>query len=658
MKPRLAMLTALAACACVSLGFTPPTIGDPAPRTIRFDDEGGKLVVHARHVIATGEPPRGAGTRIEIDVAGDNLQAARLTVEDPTIKRIELSPGTPSRLTLILHRDAKAADLAALMRIDNEEDGVRVTLPHTTASAPSEAAAITATAPASSIAAAVAAASAAHPTVEPRGKTTTTTIATKAVVDPAPEAESDASHAIAAAPADPRAARAARVVATPLPSDKRPVVEPSATEQSENARPLGLAERHDPAVVVESRVAELPGGESGLFAALGIIALLLVAGALIVWNRRRLGVAPPYGDAIRVLATRALGPRVRLMLLSVGDQRVLMSVSDSGAQPIGRWHQRIEEEDGRAPSFERSLAANLPEVDEEDAITPAMLAAAGITSPRLVVDRARASHAPPPIPPSVAPRTSAPSIEAAPQPPSIDIPLAPFAAAVAASPASTIPSAPTHHRIAGFADADAPSHSHSSWHSPSTIAADVTVLAEVAASPPEAVAPSGEKFAITFSSARITPPSMPVAAPTTMAISRSSISEIAGDSWPLSSRPSATPPSAALAALTAVAVSPVASPPAAALAVAPTIAMPLVATTDGAAAAALASPAVAGILKLRGQSTSPAVAPVANPDEDAAWARELLAATRMSPSGTGATHGTGAAYGNGLRSARGHGAGL
>ncbi|MCY1303905.1 flagellar biosynthetic protein FliO [compost metagenome] len=61
-----------------------------------------------------------------------------------------------------------------------------------------------------------------------------------------------------------------------------------------------------------------------------LLGLLLVVGLifLLAWLLRRVQqIAPRGGQAIRIVATQALGPRDRLVLVEVGGEQILLGVS-------------------------------------------------------------------------------------------------------------------------------------------------------------------------------------------------------------------------------------------------------------------------------------------------------------------------------------------
>jgi Flagellar biosynthesis protein, FliO len=74
---------------------------------------------------------------------------------------------------------------------------------------------------------------------------------------------------------------------------------------------------------------------SGVLLVLGICA---AGGGLVLWARKRRPA--PTEEAIRVIASRGLGGKARVVLLAAGERELLLSVSDKGnARLIGRWRR-------------------------------------------------------------------------------------------------------------------------------------------------------------------------------------------------------------------------------------------------------------------------------------------------------------------------------
>ncbi|MGK4351535.1 flagellar biosynthetic protein FliO [Enterobacter sichuanensis] len=76
----------------------------------------------------------------------------------------------------------------------------------------------------------------------------------------------------------------------------------------------------------------LPATGSILMTVSGALALILLLLVVLAWAARRSGLARRLNDAqgnMTLVATQSLGPRERLVLVDVGDQRLVLGVSAS-----------------------------------------------------------------------------------------------------------------------------------------------------------------------------------------------------------------------------------------------------------------------------------------------------------------------------------------
>jgi flagellar biogenesis protein FliO len=76
------------------------------------------------------------------------------------------------------------------------------------------------------------------------------------------------------------------------------------------------------------------GSSRGWLSGAAAFILLVAAGVLVVSRKRR---AQPSGEMIRILASKPLGGKTRLVLVGAGPRQLLLSVGDKGARVIGRW---------------------------------------------------------------------------------------------------------------------------------------------------------------------------------------------------------------------------------------------------------------------------------------------------------------------------------
>ncbi|MFC4861504.1 flagellar biosynthetic protein FliO [Pseudomonas sp. JS3066] len=96
---------------------------------------------------------------------------------------------------------------------------------------------------------------------------------------------------------------------------------------------------------------------SGMAAQLGQLAigLLLVVGLifLLAWLLRRVQqLGPRGGQAIKLVASQALGPRDRLVLVQVGGEQILLGISAGRITPLHVLKEPVQQADAEAASPE------------------------------------------------------------------------------------------------------------------------------------------------------------------------------------------------------------------------------------------------------------------------------------------------------------------
>ncbi|MBS7663054.1 flagellar biosynthetic protein FliO [Pseudomonas lalucatii] len=108
----------------------------------------------------------------------------------------------------------------------------------------------------------------------------------------------------------------------------------------------------EPAAQAASPLAD--GGMAGQLVQL-LLGLLLVIGLifLLAWLMRRLQqVGPRGGQVIRVLASQALGPRDRLVLVQVGQEQILLGLTPGRITPLHVMAEPVHLPDGQPASTE------------------------------------------------------------------------------------------------------------------------------------------------------------------------------------------------------------------------------------------------------------------------------------------------------------------
>ena len=105
-----------------------------------------------------------------------------------------------------------------------------------------------------------------------------------------------------------------------------------------------------------------PIGESGFGAQMGqlLLGLLVVIGLifLLAWLMRRVQqMSPRSGQVIKLLASQALGPRDRLVLVLVGSEQILLGLTPGRITPLLVMVEPVHLPDGEpaSPEFAQRL---------------------------------------------------------------------------------------------------------------------------------------------------------------------------------------------------------------------------------------------------------------------------------------------------------------
>ncbi len=122
------------------------------------------------------------------------------------------------------------------------------------------------------------------------------------------------------------------------------------------ALPL-LAQAVEPGKTIASPMAE--GGMGGQLVQV-LLGLLLVIGMIFVlaWLMRRVQqIGPRGGQVIKLVATQALGPRDRLVLVQVGNEQILLGLSAGRITPLHTLKEPVHVADTEAatPEFAQRL---------------------------------------------------------------------------------------------------------------------------------------------------------------------------------------------------------------------------------------------------------------------------------------------------------------
>jgi flagellar protein FliO/FliZ len=115
--------------------------------------------------------------------------------------------------------------------------------------------------------------------------------------------------------------------------------------------------------IATSSVPVLGGTEllnMGLSIVVVIAAILLVGW---IYSKSR-ALSPSAGDIINIVATRALGPKDRLLVVEVADQQLLLGMTTAGVRTLHVFDKRVVIPEAAAPSlnFAARLRASLQEM--------------------------------------------------------------------------------------------------------------------------------------------------------------------------------------------------------------------------------------------------------------------------------------------------------
>ena len=124
------------------------------------------------------------------------------------------------------------------------------------------------------------------------------------------------------------------------------------------------------AVATASEIAmKLPGtpGADGADVLSFGASLVIVVGVILVlgwvYSRSR-GVGGNSSDVINIVATRALGPKERLIVVEIADQQLLVGMTASGVQTLHVFDSPVvePESDARQPGFAGRLRSALKDL--------------------------------------------------------------------------------------------------------------------------------------------------------------------------------------------------------------------------------------------------------------------------------------------------------
>lgn len=267
------------------------------PLTLAVEED--QVIVSARGAMPKNGQIKARGLWLDIDLA-QAAGVSRVLIDDSTLKRMDLTAGEAPKLSLLLHRDMQSERFAAAARIEVTNQGLRVFVPR-------------------------------DPKRVSGAQLMSTTVTAPVVGCTKPASAATPPTVVTAPPAPP---------APPVPpAEPRLPVEALGLAPSVDAHPM--------VGVADARISPINAAAMVLLVAGAVVALVLM-------RRKQRAVAP--GESIRIVSQTVIAPKVRLVLVAVADREVLLSVTDKGAQPVGRW-RRVAPVEGEDEIAEPARAA-------------------------------------------------------------------------------------------------------------------------------------------------------------------------------------------------------------------------------------------------------------------------------------------------------------
>ncbi len=308
---RLVMIGALAGAAMPSTAWAAEPESDDARSsaplvTVTTDDS---VEIRVQGVTPDGDEVEWKWGKLVVPIAEKPEAAFAESYNDETVKRVALVGGELPRLIVMFRHGSKTAKkLTDNATITNTGDGFRVTIPRTHALAK--------------------------------------------VVEPEPAAEAVEPEAEAIPEREPVAAPAKEL--DPEPAVVGAVEEAAPTDGK--PAPTDGEPLHLPTPQAEP-IATMAGPNPSMYGTIGFTLILLAVGGGFVYWKRRTGSAPGAPRGFTVMGNQVLGPKSRIVLMGLGDRRMLLAVSESGTTVVDKW----SEGDGYVPSTSARAAGGLDE---------------------------------------------------------------------------------------------------------------------------------------------------------------------------------------------------------------------------------------------------------------------------------------------------------
>lgn len=269
--------------------------------TVTTDDS---VEIRVQGVTPDGEDVEWKWGKLVVPIESKPAAAFAESYNDETVKRVALVGGELPRLIVMFRHGSKTAKtLTDNATITNTGDGFRVTIPRKHA-------------------------------------------LTK-VAEPEAEAEEVVEEAAPEVTPEPEPKAEPVEEAEPEPAVVGAVEEAAPTD----GEPLNLPDPHsDP-------IATMAAPNPSMYGTIGFTLILLAVGGGFVYWKRRTGSTPGAPRGFTVMGNQVLGPKSRIVLMGLGDRRMLIAVSESGTTVVDKW----SEGDGHVPSTSARAAGGLDE---------------------------------------------------------------------------------------------------------------------------------------------------------------------------------------------------------------------------------------------------------------------------------------------------------
>ncbi|MGH1344443.1 MAG: flagellar biosynthetic protein FliO [Nannocystales bacterium] len=284
-------LLGAAAPATTQAAEAPTDARSSAPlATVTTDDS---VEIRVQGLMPDGDEVEWKWGKLVVPVESKPAAAFAESYTDATVKRVALVGGEKPRLIVMFrHGSRTAKKLTEASTITHTGDGFRVVIPRRHVLAP--------------------------PAPEPA-----------AVPTPVAEPTVAKAPAVAAPTAEP-------VPAAPEAAEKAPIAAAAVevVEAAPEAEPLNLPE---PGSDVGS--SSIGPSNKSMYGTLGFTFVLLAIGGVFVYWKRRNGTTPGAPRGFTVMGNQVLGPKSRIVLMGLGNRRMLLAVSEAGTTVVDKWSE-------------------------------------------------------------------------------------------------------------------------------------------------------------------------------------------------------------------------------------------------------------------------------------------------------------------------------